>query len=121
MKCEYMVVLCSCPDEALAARLARIVVEEQLAACVNVLSGLRSVYRWQGAVHDEPEVLLLIKTRHERYEALEMRIRALHPYEVPEIIALPIIAGSASYLGWLAAACAGRAESGNPGKQRSSD
>lgn len=101
MTYQNILVLCSCPDEAVAERIARTLVEERLAACVNRISALRSTYRWQGRVEDEPEVLLLAKTSGSRYEALERRISALHPYEVPEIVALPIVAGSKAYLDWL--------------------
>jgi periplasmic divalent cation tolerance protein len=99
---EALVVLCSCPDEATADRIARELVTAQLAACVNRLPGVRSTYRWEGVLQDEPEVLLTIKTTKSRYEELEMRLKALHPYEVPEIIALPVLAGAAPYLAWLA-------------------
>jgi periplasmic divalent cation tolerance protein len=99
---EALVVLCACPDETVADRIARELVEAGLAACVNRLPGIRSVYRWKGALQDEPEVLLTIKTVGSRYEELEMRLKALHPYEVPEIIALPVLAGAAPYLAWLA-------------------
>jgi periplasmic divalent cation tolerance protein len=97
-----LVVLCACPDDPTAERIARELIGGRLAACVNRLTAVRSTYRWQGAVHDEPETLLIIKTTRSRYEALEMRLKALHPYEVPEIIALPILAGAAPYLAWLA-------------------
>jgi periplasmic divalent cation tolerance protein len=99
---EGLVVLCTCPDEPTAERIARAVVAGELAACVNRVSGIRSTYRWKGALQDEPEVLLVIKTVQSRYQALEMRLKALHPYEVPEIIALPILAGSKPYLAWMA-------------------
>jgi periplasmic divalent cation tolerance protein len=98
---DGLVVLCTCPDEPTAERLAREVVSAGLAACVNRLAGIRSTYRWKGALQDEPEVLLVIKTVRGRYQALEMRLKALHPYEVPEIIALPILAGSQGYLAWM--------------------
>lgn len=97
-----LVVLCTCPDEETAVRLSRDLVESGLAACVNRVTSVRSIYRWQGKVEDEPEVLLLIKTVQARFPEIEMRIKALHPYDVPEIIALPIVAGSEAYLGWLA-------------------
>lgn len=97
-----LVVLCSCPDEATADRIARELVSGRLAACITRLDGVRSIYRWKGAVQDEPEALLVIKTTRLRYEALEMRLKALHPYEVPEIIAIPVQAGAAEYLSWLA-------------------
>lgn len=99
---QYILVLCSCPNEAAASALARTLVEERLAACVNRIAAMRSTYAWKGAIEDEPEVLLLIKTTAPRYDALESRIRALHPYETPEIIALPIEGGSGHYLAWLA-------------------
>ncbi|MBK7251014.1 MAG: divalent-cation tolerance protein CutA [Gammaproteobacteria bacterium] len=102
MTYENILVLCSCPDEAVARRIAHTLVDERLAACVNRLSALRSTYRWQGRIEDEPEVLLLIKAGSARFEALERRIRTLHPHEIPEIIALPIVAGSQAYLDWLA-------------------
>ena len=97
-----LVVLCACPDEGTAERIARELVGARLAACVNRLAGVRSTYRWNGALQDEPEVLLAIKTVKSCYEELEMRLKALHPYEVPEIIALPVLAGAAPYLAWLA-------------------
>ena len=99
---EALVVLCACPDESVADRIARDLVGARLAACVNRIPGMRSVFHWKGALQDEPEVLLAIKTVASRYEELEMRLKALHPYEVPEIIALPVLAGAAPYLAWLA-------------------
>ena len=98
---EYLVVLCTCPDDATATRISRDLVESRLAACVNRVPGVRSVYRWEGNLEDQSEVLLLIKTRLACYAELEVRLGTLHPYEVPEIIALPVVAGSESYLGWL--------------------
>jgi len=78
-----------------------VLVEERLAACVNLVPGLTSIYRWQGGLRREPECLLLIKTTDTRFEALRSHLRALHPYEVPEIIALPISHGDPAYLQWL--------------------
>lgn len=98
---EPIVVLTTCPDDAVAARIARDVVESGLAACVSRLGPIHSTYRWQEAIQDEPEVLLIIKTSNARYAELEMRLKSIHPYEVPEIIALPVTRGSAAYLGWL--------------------
>ncbi len=98
---DGLVVLCTCPDDPTADRIARELVSGALAACVS-RGAFRSTYRWRGTLHDEPEVLLIIKTVRSRYEALEMRLKALHPYEVPEIIALPIAAGSEPYLAWIA-------------------
>lgn len=102
MNSEAIVVICACPDESTAARIAQELVNQRLAACVNRLSSVRSTYSWQGRIQEEPEVVLTIKTTRGRYEALEVRLRALHPYEMPEIIALPVVAGSASYLSWIA-------------------
>ena len=92
----------TCPDPATAERLATQLVEERLAACVQVLPGLRSVYRWQGALERSEEVLLLIKTTPERYPALQARLPALHPYELPELVAVEASAGLPAYLQWLA-------------------
>src|SRR5512134_953964 len=99
---DALVVLVTTPDAAKAAEIARILVEERLAACGNVLPGLRSVYRWEGKVHDEGEALLLLKTTRARFEALRARVVALHPYQVPEVMALAVEAGDAPYLGWIA-------------------
>jgi periplasmic divalent cation tolerance protein len=96
-----LVILTTCPDEAVASRIGRDLVESGLAACVSRLGPVHSTYRWQGATRDEPEVLLVIKSHSARYPELEMRLKSLHPYEVPEIIALPVTAGSAEYLSWL--------------------
>jgi periplasmic divalent cation tolerance protein len=96
-----LVVLCTVPDEGSAGRIAQALVAEGLAACVNVLPRLSSVYRWEGEVRSSEEVLLILKTRQERYAALEARVKELHPYTVPEIIALPIQQGSKDYLDWL--------------------
>ena len=97
-----LVVLTNCPDAASADTLATALVETRLAACVNVLAPCRSVYRWQGAVERAEEVPLLIKTTVDRYAALEAGIRARHPYEVPEIVALPVDRGLPDYLRWVA-------------------
>jgi periplasmic divalent cation tolerance protein len=97
---DTLLILCTCPDGESAARIARVLVEERLAACVNRVPGLTSVYRWQGEIHEDSEVLLLIKTRSELFESLRARLVALHPYDVPEVIALDIAAGHAPYLDW---------------------
>jgi periplasmic divalent cation tolerance protein len=96
--------LCSCPNEAVAIDIARILVTEGLAACVNRIPGVQATYRWQEQICEDAEQLLMIKTVAARYEALEMRLKALHPYEIPEIIVIPIVTGSSRYLAWLAAA-----------------
>jgi periplasmic divalent cation tolerance protein len=95
------VILTTCPDEAVASRIARELVESGLAACVSRVGPVHSTYRWQGAIQDEPEVLLVIKSLTTRYPELQMRLKSLHPYQVPEIIALPVTSGSADYLSWL--------------------
>jgi periplasmic divalent cation tolerance protein len=100
---EALVVVTNCPDTATADRIARGLVESQLAACVNRLPGVESIYRWQGKVERASEVTLLIKTSRERYLAIEQAIRLWHPYEVPEIIALPVAVGFAPYLRWIEA------------------
>lgn len=99
---EPLLLLTNCPDEAVANAIALALVEERLAACVNLLPRVQSVYRWQGAVESASEIPLLIKTTAACYAALEARIRELHPYEVPEIIAIPISHGLPAYLNWLA-------------------
>jgi periplasmic divalent cation tolerance protein len=99
---ETLVILTNCPDEATADRIARTLVEQRLAACVNRLAPVRSTYRWRGAIEQAIEVPLLIKATRERYPEVEAAIRSLHPYEVPEIIALPIALGYAPYLRWVA-------------------
>lgn len=97
----YLTVLCTVPDASTGQTIARTLVHEGLAACVNLLPGITSVYRWQGEVQENPELLLIIKTTQARYPALEARIKELHPYEVPEIIAHRIEAGLKSYLEWI--------------------
>jgi periplasmic divalent cation tolerance protein len=99
---DVRLVLVTCPQPELAARLARTLVEEGLAACGNLVPGLRSIYRWEGETVDEPEVLLLLKTTAARFEALRERVVALHPYQVPEVISLVVDAGHAPYLAWVA-------------------
>ncbi|AUB84502.1 divalent-cation tolerance protein CutA [Candidatus Thiodictyon syntrophicum] len=98
---DYRLVLCTCPDQECATRIAERLVEERLAACVSLVPGLTSIYRWQGAIQRDAEVLLLIKTVAVRFEVLAATLSALHPYEVPEIIALPITAGLPDYLTWM--------------------
>jgi len=99
---EVFVVLCTAPAEPeVTARLARGLVEARLAACVNVIAGLRSFYRWEGQVQDDPEAQLLIKTTGGRLEALKSHLTSHHPYDVPEILALPVREGGAAYLDWV--------------------
>ncbi len=99
-----ILVLCSCPDESVALDIARVLVTEGLAACVNRLAPVTSIYQWEGRICEQGEQLLMIKTTPARYDALEMRLKALHPYEIPEIIAIPVVAGSGQYLAWIASA-----------------
>lgn len=98
---EILLILCNTPDEACAEHIARTLVERQIVACVNVMAACQSVYRWQDTLETTREIPLLIKTRAERYAAVEAAIRELHPYEVPEIIALPVTAALPAYLDWV--------------------
>lgn len=98
---EYAVVFTTAPDEEEAARIARTIVEERLAGCVNIVKGIRSIYRWEGKVEDEHEVLMIVKTKRDLFNALEKRVKELHSYSVPEIISLPLVEGSEEYLSWL--------------------
>jgi periplasmic divalent cation tolerance protein len=99
---EVWMVFCTAPLDA-APALARLLVEERLAACVQRIEGVRSVYRWEGRVHDDPECLLVAKTTAGRFELLRERLAAAHPYAVPEILAVPVSAGLPAYLAWVAA------------------
>lgn len=96
-----LLVLTNVPDEATAGKLARALVETRAAACVNVLAQCRSIYRWQGVVESAEEIPLLIKTTAANFPAVENIVRAQHPYEVPELVAVPIVQGLPAYLEWL--------------------
>lgn len=100
---QTLLILTNMPDEASARRLANGLLESRLAACINILAPCTSVYRWKGAIEEAREVPVLIKTTTIRYAALEDAIRAAHPYELPEIIAVPIGHGLPAYLDWVAA------------------
>jgi periplasmic divalent cation tolerance protein len=100
---ELRVAFATAPDADVAARIARTLVEERLVACANLVANVRSIYRWQGKVEDEGEVMLVLKTRADRIDALGERLRALHPYAVPELIVLAIEDGLAPYLDWVRA------------------
>lgn len=102
-------VLVTAPDADAGIAIARALVDEGLAACVNVVPGLRSIYRWKGEVKVDGEVLLVAKLRHDRLPAFVRRVQALHPYEVPEVVALPVVGGLDAYLDWVAT------ESADPG------
>jgi periplasmic divalent cation tolerance protein len=96
-----ILVLCTCPDAAAAERIGKALIEARLAACANVVPGLTSIYAWQGEIARDAECLLVLKTLTAAYEALEKRLVALHPYELPEVIAVPISEGYAAYLNWI--------------------
>ncbi|MBK7073913.1 MAG: divalent-cation tolerance protein CutA [Myxococcales bacterium] len=96
------VVLSTLPDDERAVAIARALVDDGVAACVNLVPGVRSIYRWEGAVADDREQLAIIKTRRDRVDALVARLRELHPYQVPEAIVLPVAGGHAAYLAWVA-------------------
>jgi len=104
---EVLLVLTNLPDRAAALTLANALVEEKAAACVNLMAACTSVYRWQGVIENAEEIPLLIKTTATRYAALEAAIRRLHPYELPEIIAVPLVQGLPGYLQWVAAEVSG--------------
>lgn len=96
-----LVCFCTCPDADSARRIANALVHERLAACVNIMPGVQSVYRWEGAIECDDEVLLLIKTVQDRLEALQSRVVALHPAELPELVAVEVAGGLAAYLDWV--------------------
>jgi periplasmic divalent cation tolerance protein len=100
---DVRVAFSTAPDEAVAVQIARTLVDERLAACANLVPGVRSIYRYRDVVEDEREVLLVIKTRADRVDALAERLRALHPYDVPELVVLPTAGGLAPYLDWVRA------------------
>jgi len=99
---DALLVFTTLPGADKAAELAKVLVEERLAACANLLPAIRSIYRWQGKLQDENEVLVLLKTRAEHLERLKLRILELHPYEVPEVLGVRVEAGYQPYLDWLA-------------------
>jgi len=98
---DKIVALSTCETEEEAARVARILIEKNLAACVNIVSNVRSFYRWKDEIEDAPELLLVIKTRRDLFDALKAEIAKIHSYEIPELVALPILDGSTEYLAWL--------------------
>jgi periplasmic divalent cation tolerance protein len=104
---DKIVVFSTCASVEDAERIARGLVEGRLAACVNFMPGLRSIYRWRGKVEDAGEILLIIKSTRALFGALRAEIEKLHPYEVPEILAMPVLDGSEKYLAWLAAETGG--------------
>ena len=98
---DYQLLLTTCPTKEVANKLAHTLLEKHLAACINILPNIQSVYEWEGEIVSDAEVLLFIKTRHEHYAAIEQTLLQQHPYEVPELIALPIETGLPAYLTWL--------------------
>lgn len=100
---QVLLVMTNLPDMAAAKRLAHALVQSRLAACVNLLPGVQSIYRWQGQVEEAVEITLQIKTTPNRYHQLEQAILAVHPYALPEVIAIPVSYGHAPYLHWIAA------------------
>jgi periplasmic divalent cation tolerance protein len=100
MSDQVILALSSCPDETSARRIAQILINEGLAACVNRI-GAASTYLWQGELRDESEILLLMKTTAARLPALQTRLNAIHPYELPEFVAIPLVGGNPAYLAWV--------------------
>jgi periplasmic divalent cation tolerance protein len=98
---DAVLVYVTVPSAEVGALIARTLVEERLAACGNLVGGLRSIYRWQGEIHDEPELLLFLKTQRARFDEVKSRIGALHPYQVPSVVMIPIEQGLSEYLGWI--------------------
>jgi len=98
---EHIVVFITAPGEEEAAALSHVLVEARLAACVNIVKGIRSIYRWQGKIEDEGEVLMIAKTRRDLFVPLMTKVKRMHSYTVPEVIAFPIIESSTDYLDWL--------------------
>jgi len=99
---QTLLVLTNVPDFDCAQIVARTLIESRLAACVNLMPTVQSIYRWQGQIEEATEITLIIKTTSQHYESLQQAIVRLHPYDVPEIIATPIVAGYAPYLHWIA-------------------
>jgi periplasmic divalent cation tolerance protein len=97
------VVFMTAPDEAKAAEIARTLVDERMIACANIVPRVRSIYRWEGKIRDEPEVLVVMKTAAADFKALEARVKVLHPYQTPELIALDVREGLPAYLEWVLA------------------
>ncbi|MEW6108021.1 MAG: divalent-cation tolerance protein CutA [Nitrospirota bacterium] len=97
----YIVVFITSSNEQEAEKIAKAVIESRLAACVNIIKNVRSIYRWQGRIEDDNEALMIVKTRSDLFEELLNAVKGLHSYSVPEVIAMPIIEGSGDYLKWL--------------------
>lgn len=95
------IILCTCPDKTTAEQIAHLLIDGNLAACVNIVPGIISIYKWQGKIESSDEHLLLIKSNDENYQAVETKIKAHHPYELPEIVAISITNGLPEYLNWI--------------------
>ncbi len=98
---SFATIFCTVPDQATAQKIALNLVSNQLAACCNIIAGVESVYFWEGKICRDAELLLIIKSSQEKFEKIKERIIELHPYEIPEVISLPIINGNESYLKWI--------------------
>ena len=107
MENPYIVIFCTLPSETEAEKIATHLVDKRLAACCNIISGLRSIYRWQNRIESDDEVLLIIKSEEKRYREIEQCILEMHSYEVPEILAVPVSRGSQPYLNWISDSISG--------------
>jgi len=101
MPSSTLIILCTCPNQTVAEELATTLVEQGIAACINIIPKVTSIYKWQGKLEKDDEVLMLIKTDQSRYQDLEQALLSLHPYELPEIIAVPVELGLTGYLNWV--------------------
>lgn len=101
MSSDFLLILCTCPTSSAATAIATALLEERIAACVNQVPGIKSMYRWEGRVEHDDEVLLLIKATRSMFNEIEATIGKLHPHELPEIIGVPLAAGSEAYLNWI--------------------
>jgi periplasmic divalent cation tolerance protein len=107
---SVLIALTTCPDDAVARQISETLIRERLATCINRISGMRSSYMWDGALQDESEILLMIKTTDARIGELEARLKAIHPYELPELLVLPVLGGNDRYLEWVRQGVAGKDE-----------
>ena len=107
---SVLIAVTTCADETVARQISETLIGERLATCINRISGLRSSYLWNGALQDEPEILLMIKTTDARIGELEARLKAIHPYELPELLVLPVLGGNDRYLEWVRQGVAGKDE-----------
>ena len=98
---EAVVIYITAPNEEEGTKIARVLIEERLAGCVNIVKPIRSIYRWHENIEDDTEILMIVKTQKQLFESLENRVRELHSYTIPEIIAVPVFEGSKGYLKWL--------------------